>query len=556
MSDATTEAGPVTASEGRLAPLRLARATPAAVWLLCALQFLLAVGYAVAVPLLHAPDEHAHVDRILAGDPSDLDPLEDDADLSQRTIAILPRVRLHAIDWRVAPIQPWGGLEAAAAPPREDRPAYPELAPAASAGILNNTASHPPLYYVYEAGGLEVLRASEGLVGDGDAWSWDRTLLALRVLSALLVLPIPWLAYWTAVRLARRRSVGLVAATVPVAIPQLAHITGSVNNDALLVLTTSVVALGCVWIATGDRSLRTGALTGGAAGLALLTKIFALGAPLWIGVAYAVAWLRHQTDDPGSPGRASAGLAIAAVSTVVFGGWYVLRLLVLYGTPAPRPFAYPQETIDPEVGFWLTEVWLRTSATFWGFFGIEQFHLPRWLILVLTLAVVATIVAALVGGRWAAPLSRIADVGVLLLPVVTAGAMMLYASWQGYIQTGLPVGLHGRYLFVGLVGVAAAVGLGIGPLGGRPATIRWVAISVFLVAVVVQALGAWTVVRSFYAGPDLAAEVRALLEWSPVRPRYLGAIGALAAATGSGALWTLRPGWTHDAEMRDRAART
>lgn len=528
------------APAGRLQPWRLARATPATVWLLCGLQLLLAVWYAFAVPLLHAPDEHSHVDRVLSpGEPADLDPLEDD-ELSERTVAILPRVQLAAIDWRVAPYQPWQGLAEDDALPRDARPSYAGLGPDEDSGIPNQVASHPPLYYLYEAAGLRAVRTLDGLIGGDDPASWDRTLVVLRLLSALLVLPLPWLTYWTAVRLSGRAGVGLVAAMVPVAVPQVSHIAGSVNNDVMLLSTSAVAMMGAVWIATGDRSLRTAGLTGAAAGLALLTKIFALAAPLWIVAAYGVGWARSRASDgelrPFSTGQVARGLGVAAVATVAFGGWFVVRAVMLYGTPAPRGSGYPGSTVGPDLGFWLGELVSRSTRSFWGFFGVEQFAIPGWVVAALTSAALTAVGLALLRGRWERRAGwRAADLAVLLLPGLTALAMMLFAAWNGYLASGLPVGIHGRYLFTGLLGLSVAVGLGVDAVARSRSTPAIVAV----IAVVVQAVGAWTVVRSFWAGPDVLAEVRAMLAWSPFRARYVVVLWGLLSLTAVAALWRL-----------------
>lgn len=541
----------MSAPAGRLQPWRLARATPATVWLLCGLQFLLAVWYAFALPLLHAPDEHSHVDRVLSpGEPADLDPLEDD-ELSERTVAILPRVQLAAIDWRVAPYQPWEGFAEDEAVPRDARPSYADLALDEDSGIPNQVASHPPLYYLYEAAGLRAVRTLDGVVGGDGPGSWDRTLVVLRLLSALLALPLPWLTYWTAVRLSGRVRTGLVAAMVPLAIPQVSHIAGSVNNDGMLLLTSAVATMGAVWIATGDRSLRTAAFTGAGAGLALLTKIFALAAPLWIAVAYGVGWMRSRAPDrvsrPFSGGDVVRGLGVAAAATVALGGWFVVRAVLLFGTPAPRGSGYPGGTIDPDVGYWLGELVSRSARSFWGFFGVEQFAIPAWIVAVLTAGVLAAVGTALVRGRWEERARwRLADLTVLLLPVTTALAMMVFAAWNGYLASGLPVGIHGRYLFTGLLGLSVAVGLGVDAV----ARSRFTPTVVAVVSAVVQAVGAWTVLRSYWAGPDVLAEVRALLAWSPFRGRYVVGLWGLLSLTAVATLWRL----ARDGPLRSSAA--
>lgn len=502
----------------RLAPVALLRSTPRAVWALAVAAAALAAFYVVAVPLLHAPDEHAHVDLVRTEPHLGLAPHEG-AELAEQTLAALPLVHLVPVDWRVAPTgEP---LAAAEARPRGQRPGWDELGPASDSGVLNNARTHPPLYYLALDLALDAGRAAVDAVEPG-GWSWDLETGVLRLLNVAAAGVLPWFAFWTALRVRRRRDVALGAAALTLAVPQLSHIAGSVNNDTLLLALGGGLTLVTAWIATGDLSRRSGALAGVLAGAGMLTKVLAIGMPLWIAGAYAVAWRRR-----GGLRQAVTGLAVAAAATIAAGGWWVLRLLAIEGTPAPRGFAYDQPAgFDPSVGAWLGEVLVRMTRTFWGFFGVEQFHLPDP-------AVAAASVAGLVlvGAGLAAARRHRGPLVVLLLPVATILPMVLVAAWSGYARSGLPTGLHGRYLFAGTVGLAVVAAVGAARILPR----RLGPAAALAAAVTLQGLGAWTVVRGYWAGPGVLDRLGALVAWAPWRPAWLalGAavlVGALAVA--------------------------
>lgn len=533
--DVASRSDPVVAvTGGALRPWALLRSTPAAVWAMVVLLALLAGVYTTAVPLLHAPDEHAHIDLVLTEPHVGLDPY-DGAELSNRTLAAIPLVDLVPVDWRVAPLQPWAGLDGADALPRESRPTYAQLAPAGDSGILNNARNHPPLYYL---GMSRLLTAVRTLAPGGDAWSWDQTFGALRALNVLLVAPLPFLAFWTAVRLTRRRRIGLTAAAVTLAVPMLAHSGGAVNNDNLLALLSAALLLALAWVWSGDTGLRTAAIVGVIGGLAMLTKIFGLPAPLWIGAAYAVAWLRT-----GRLGRAAAGLGVAAVATIVAGGWWDLRLIITEGTPAPRGFEYTAPAaFEIDYGYWLAEFADRITTTFWGHFGVEQFPLPTIVVAAATVILLTLVLAGTVRGPWAALRHRWAEPVLLALPTLTTLAMVVYAAWGGYARSGIPSGIHGRYLFLGLTGIAVLAATGLHAVIDR----RLVPLAVLGAAGLMQALGLWTIVTGFWAGDGMFAQLDSLVDWSPWPPRWVALGWALTGLAGVTVAWLLARTAAHD----------
>ncbi|HEX9888129.1 MAG TPA: phospholipid carrier-dependent glycosyltransferase [Nitriliruptorales bacterium] len=496
-----------------LHPGALLRATPQAVWALVLLQLLVSVLYAIAVPLLHGPDEHAHVDLILnVSDHLGTDPYAG-LEFDRRTFTAMARRDLVAVDWRSSPVFPWEGLEGGAAPLRAHRPTYEQLVPSGPVGVPNTANTHPPLYYAVADGAAAVVRAVLPV-----RWTWDRHVTMLRIVSAALVAPLPLLAFWTAFGLTRRRRVALTAALVPLAVPQLTHIAGTVNNDDLLFLLTAALTLVLSWVVRGDRSLGTAVAAGALAGAGVLTKVFALPAPLWIVAAYALAWRQGLR-----PRDALTRVGVAGVATVVLGGWWVLRQLVVHGTPAPRPFLYDQPAgLDTGLVRWLGTVLDRMPATFWGRFGVEHLTLPGWLIVAASLVLLAVLLAAYTAPDVGAP-----PLTVLVLPAATTLAMVLWAAWGGYVRSGLPTGLHGRYLFVGMVGIALLWALGADRLVGGlalPATA--------IVALVLQAAGLATVTGSYWEGPGVLGDVAAAMAWAPWRARWSILLVLATAAAG------------------------
>lgn len=494
---------PVLDATEPLAPLKVLAATPRLVWVLVAVQALLAGFYAVAVPVWHAPDEYAHVDlvrKVASGGTGREQPF-----VSRQVLAALPSTKLVLVDWRVAPVRPWTGLRTEDAPPRDTRPHFADLAPDEPSTVSNWIDDHPPLYY-------RLLASAAGLAGrvlgvGGATSSWDREVGLLRLLNVLLVAPLPLLAHATARRLTGSREVALGAAVAPLAVPQLAHLAGAVNNDNLLTLLGGLLTLVLAFVWTGDLSWRTAAIAGTVTGAALLTKVFGLIAPVWLIAAYALAGVRRA-----GAAEAARRCGLALLVSLVAGGWWVLGNLLSAGTAAPRPFGYPLVPgFQPHPLDWAGMFVSRISETFWGSFGIEQVRLPGALVWTASAAAIAGVLFALLRARGRRPLSGRLDVALLLVPVIGALAMVLVASWGGYVRSGLPIGIHGRYLFLGVVGAAVAVAWGWGTLWGG----RRLPAAVAVAVLVLQSAGVLGVLRGYWAGSSTWERMAAVLAWSP-----------------------------------------
>lgn len=501
---------------------RVLRGTPPAVWVLCALLGMVGFAWSVVLPLLHGPDEGAHVDRIATVD----DQLGRDPTIqltySTDLVEALRRINVVAVDHRVVPVVPWVPLSPDGDAPRGERPTYPGLASPADLDNLNAAGSGPPLYYWL----VDEVDALTGVVGVGgiDEVGWARTLGLWRLLSALLLACLPWLTWATARRLGMAPSTALTAAALPLAIPQLGQSAGTVNNDALLLPAVWLAILASVWLATGGLTTRWAVVAGIGAGIGMGAKVFGLPAPLWIAAALVAAPFT-------GPGGRAVGwavrlrlLGIAALATLATGGWWPTLHLVTNGTPAPRDFAYPQPDVaDASVLPWLGDVVTRLSSTGWGSFGIEQFGLPGW---VVTLATVVGLIALALGTVRFAREQRAALTALLWLPLATILLMVLVAAWGGYARSGLPIGLHGRYLFAALPAILPLAALGWHAVAEHRLDARIATMACVLASLGLQLSGLWVALRNYWPG-DLRDQVRTAM----VRSGWNDAVLGLAILT-------------------------
>ncbi|GAA1886315.1 hypothetical protein GCM10009814_15320 [Lapillicoccus jejuensis] len=460
-------------------------------------------------------------------------------------------------------ITPYSGLPPR---PRDERVSFARLdaLPGAPSANLNQMVQHPPLAYWLEA---LVLRAP----GVG-ALTWDAQVWLLRLLSVLLVAPLPALAAATARRLAGADRhavptwVPVVAALVPLSLPNLARVGSSAGNDALLFLSTSLVLLGVARLVTRDPGTRTGALVGVGLAVALWTKGLALVLPLVVLVA--LAWAVAADRGPGGwrdAVRRRAGTIAWVLGGCVVGGSWWLRNLLLFGTVQvdgtngagvdPRTPAPPGTVLDFLEGF-RHLLLVRT----WGGVGLPDLPLPSplvlwgWPIAVGVALLVGSLVpAARRGGRRRVLLVAVLPV-LLVLGVVAAGSLAEYRRSGDTIT-----GAQGRYLY----GMAAAVGAGVAVALLRlpallperlraPRAPRRVRAGLLglLGAVLATTASTWTMLLTSWFVPgsatspkDLVAGWGVLLDVSPLPPvltALLVLVVPLLAATYAAAVITAR----------------
>ena len=408
------------------------------------LHLALMLAWSVVVPTFRGADEHVHHDFLRHLTDTWAYPDYDELRVNQRTlfgIVDSPVYDAHA-----------PAARADAAEPRDQRSSWSALGPDVRDGPHNQLAQHPPLYYVPTAAVLRVLD------GDGTA-PVDRVVWQLRLLNILALLPLPLLAADVARRFTSSALVVLASAAAVVAVPQVAHLGATVSNDPLMVLFGALTMSGVARLLTGDRRWGTAALTGVAAGLALLAKGFAVPLvpavalacllPLWPGWRGAVA----RGERVAAAGRA---LLVAVVASVV-GGWWWVRNVVVHGNPQPGVRLRERVAgVDADVVEFAGNFSERLVDSFWGNIGWREARLPLWLTVALTLGLVLA-VAVGCWGRW----RRL----VLVVPAVVALGMVLSAGWGAYKKTGVSYATQGRYLYAALTALLALAMIGLARMG-------------------------------------------------------------------------------------------
>ncbi|MCL1594837.1 MAG: glycosyltransferase family 39 protein, partial [Actinomycetia bacterium] len=247
---------------------------PAAVWWITALNIALVMLYTIVLPTYRAPDEPEHFDLVRYVATAREYPAFDGLSLNEQTVESLWTTRLGRKH-----------LDTSDIADRDARSTFDELAADVQSEVPNRMPQHPPAYY----GLMGLVYGLLSFVGLERA-SYDVVVMVTRASNVIFAAAIPVLAYLTTVRLSRNRMAGIAAAAVPLAIPQLIHIQGSVNNDNLWILLASLTTYFVARVLRGDITSRTALMLGLLVGLSLFTKAFALVMPLWIAILYLIVW--------------------------------------------------------------------------------------------------------------------------------------------------------------------------------------------------------------------------------------------------------------------------
>ena len=495
--------------------MRSRRARPGALSVITLLWAALLLGWLQLAPLYRAADETTHVDLVLR--------VADGGSYAEPgTLEVDPQVRASF---------PLAGLSTAERPelaayfplpfdstdvPARDR-SFAELpTPRDLPRQVNQMTQHPPLYYLLLAGGSRLLPGFDG-------WSFQVQIGVLRLLSALLLLPLPALAAAAARRLGAAAPVATAAALLPLAVPQLAHVGASVNNDVLLTLLGAAAAGPLIAVGRGDVTRRTGAVLGVLLGLALLTKALAVGLLAWAAMAYALAVLGPSR---GARLRAITSGALAAGLALAVGGWWWVANLVRYGTVQPQglPAFVPRDT-DPDLTVFTLGVLERLTASTWGNFGWLEVQVPEAVRVVAALVVVLALVLALsrrLDVPWGRPASAVALVAFCLQV-----AVVYQQSLKNYLRGGYYAGLQGRYLFSFVAVLAALVAIGLARVLPR----HRLPLAALAGVLALQLVGVLTALHGFWwpAGEGLRRALAVQSAWAPF-PRPVTALAVLVAS--------------------------
>jgi 4-amino-4-deoxy-L-arabinose transferase-like glycosyltransferase len=506
---------------------------PPVVWLILLANLVVLGAYAVMLPAYRSPDEPFHFALVRLVEQTDAYPNWNDAVFDPHVVTSLGLDKFETQSAHLTKDQ---------AVPRSKRPSFSQIAPAAQPGF-NIEAQHPPLYYVVIAAGL---RESQAVMPFHLLRAWDQEMVAARLLSALLIAPIPLLVWLTAKRLRLSTPAALTATLVPLAIPQLQFIGASVNNDDMLALLAAALTYLVVRIATGDTRTRTIVLAGVVTGLALLAKAFAYVFPIWVLVAIAVGRTRGRERIKLRDVGIFLGVAFAS------GGWWYARSLVEFGSlnPSLDVARFPHlQGFKPNWPNWF-HVALRTlNYTSWANFGWYDTHVA-YVVSVIAVAVLgAAILIAFFAPRRTsssatptsptrASLPTRTAVLLLLAPLFLVGAEVIEAAGHTYAYSGQLPGLQGRYLFSAVAGLAVIVGIAVAVIGRyAPRIAKWCPIVMLALIATMHVLSV-RVIFNFWWGATNASFVerlQAFAAWCPWSPVWL----ATATIVGVGAIVTM-----------------
>jgi 4-amino-4-deoxy-L-arabinose transferase-like glycosyltransferase len=367
----------------------------------------------------------------------------------------------------------------------------------------NQMVQHPPAYYAL---GALVLKAWPGSV---DNMPYDQVVSVLRLLSIVLMTPLP-LLIWAAGRRLTEASTAVAAAAMSVGIPGLTRVGANVQNDDLLILATSAMLVGLVRVVTGDLTRRTAVFVGLLTALALFTKGFALVLPVVVVAAYAVH--RRAGVKP--------GLWALVVGGVLGGPWYLMNLVRFgklqtegLGAQANREFFGTADGKPHPLSGYVQQVSDSLVRRFWGAIGTtDEPSLPLALAWVLTIAITVLIVLAIRSSR-----GRRQQLGVLLVPIPLMLLIVVAGSHHWWAINGKLPGVQGRYLYPGLLGLLLVVAMGLASLlRSRRNLAPLLAIGT---AFVLQAWALVIILGTYWVpGHDLVAGAKGVFHWSPWPP--------------------------------------
>lgn len=484
---------------------------PASIWILTAAMVLLCAVWSLLTPQFLAPDESAHFATTVR--------VSEGFSWPDPTTARFPA----AVE----------AAQAEARTPHSERSTLADLA-AAHPGPgerVDQMTQHPPLYYLLTG-------AIMGAPGVKDL-VWDQSMLAVRLLGALLAAPLVWLSWNGVATLLRSRRMGLVAAAATFVVPQLPQTLGVTTNDSLAILMAWVVTWLAVKVMCGDRRLLTVIALGVAFGVGCLVKgtVLPLGALLVLAPLFGdrlpSRWLRRFAD-----------VGIALGTALIVGGWWWIRNLVLFRTLQPNgmveePGTWPPGT-GPSIGHYIDEFWRTTPTTFWGWFGRVNVPLPNLLVDVLT---VTCLLLVVVGLARRGP--RLVHSVILLVPVVLSALLFVRTSWLAYTEMTEVRGLHGRYFFTVLLALIALAAIAAANVVRAQNSRVALAVAVHVAAAMLTLGGLGVAFLGFYADNEYGRWRDGLATWlgqySPIpSAAVVVVLIALVITLAGGLVWGAR----------------
>ncbi|MEM8862661.1 MAG: glycosyltransferase family 39 protein, partial [Chloroflexota bacterium] len=250
---------------------------------------------------------------------------------------------------------------------------------------------------------------------------WDGTVLAVRIgrLMSLLIGAVTIWSTWQLANLilpANKRGFALLSAGFVALNPQFLAISGSINNDNLVIaLSCSALLLLLRWHAAKEKKAAAPFWIGCLIGLALLSKIsgLALGAV----VAWVLLWQLFESRHFGSVIKDGLILTAGVLTTA---GWWLWRNQTLYGDPlgfGALRFAhsgtYRDEPLSAAEALSESTLLLKT---FWLFPGNGTLFGPNWFYWIVNLLVLFGLLSLAI--LWSKSSPKVASQGRVLSPLI------------------------------------------------------------------------------------------------------------------------------------------
>ena len=397
--------------------------------LLLVLYFAIAVIYSVVTPAWEAPDELGHA-------------------------AYITHLRVNGS----LPEQKVGSMGAAQHPPLYYALAALVTLPAPTDDTATGWIPNPNFVWSAQGGpnsNIALHRSAETFPYRGMALFLHLARLAsvlMGIGTVALIALIGWEIF------PDRPSIGLAAAAFAGFLPQFLFISGSVNNDNLLVLTVTAVWWSSVRALAQPQKMGRWLAVGLLLAVALLAKSSAVIACLVVGGL--ILFVAVQRRSPALFVRAGLAVTLPIVLGV---GWWFVRNQLLYGDPLgwavfTEVYAAVFRTV-PFTANDLRHFFTTQMNSFWGLFGWMNVWAPSWFYTAIRLFSVTALVGFLAflvfAFRRLSNFQR-SGVGLLLVAALAQESYMLYA-----VQRFDASWYQGRYLFsvIGPLFLLASIGV-------------------------------------------------------------------------------------------------
>jgi len=350
-------------------------------------------------------------------------------------------------------------------------------------------------------------------------------------------------------------------------LPQLTHIGGAVNNDALIIPLAALLVVEAVELAKFGATMKRAIWFGITYAAALWTKGMALPLVVLPIGAYLLAARRIGLRQVMKP-----LIATAAISCVGFSWWVanVIRFDTLQPQGYPAAWLAQLPRGNATFSAWFSGFFDSMTKSFWLDAGWLEMKPTRWAYVTASIVLLLLIVVAFVRSRGNRGLFVLAQIGWIAVM-----ASIFQQSHAQFVDRSTLAGSQGRYLFTGVTAMAAAIVLALRPqehqagrrVAGRragatrrPAGESRVPLAplVPLAVVFVAFYGLARGLHHFYVGSSWSNRLNVMSTWSPLRLREvadIAAVAVIAALVGAFALWAARAAGPDPADAAESSSR-